>query len=150
MNAFDELEKFINEHGSSPILRDNVAFLREQMAELIRENIALKNKLSVRTSGNDKQDSMEIGNPPGKRPFHDNIPLEEIRLKILVYLTSNRSKTAVQISEAIEISEHIIAFQLLEMKRDGLVAFEHVDTIGYCWYLEQKGRKYLIDNGLIT
>jgi len=47
MTVFEEIEKFMNEHGSSTALRDRVAFLREQMAVLIRENAMLKNKLSL-------------------------------------------------------------------------------------------------------
>jgi len=47
MTVFDELEGFINEHGASTTLKDRVAFLKEQMAVLIRENAMLKNKLSL-------------------------------------------------------------------------------------------------------
>jgi len=47
MTVFDELEKFMNEHSSSTALRDHVAFLREQMAVLIRENAMLKNKICL-------------------------------------------------------------------------------------------------------
>jgi len=47
MTLFDEIEKFINEHGPSAALKEHVAFLKEQMAVLIRENSMLKSKLSL-------------------------------------------------------------------------------------------------------
>jgi len=47
MTIFDEIEEFINEHGASAAQREHVAFLKEQMAVLIRENSMLKSKLSL-------------------------------------------------------------------------------------------------------
>ncbi|MDY0188939.1 MAG: hypothetical protein RBR16_13565 [Syntrophus sp. (in: bacteria)] len=48
MTIFDEIENFLNEHGASSKLKDHVAFVKEQMAVLIRENTMLKSKLSMR------------------------------------------------------------------------------------------------------
>jgi len=47
MTIFDEIEKFINEHEASDGMKEHVAFLKEQMAVLIRENAMLKSKLSL-------------------------------------------------------------------------------------------------------
>lgn len=45
MIIVDQLEKIINEHGSTPILRDNLGLLRDQVAALVRENASLKEKV---------------------------------------------------------------------------------------------------------
>ena len=52
MNLFDEIEKFIYEHDSPPVLKEHLAYIKEQMAVLIRENAMLKNKLSLTVAEN--------------------------------------------------------------------------------------------------
>jgi regulator of replication initiation timing len=52
MTIFDELEKFIDEHGASSEVKKHVAFIKEQMAVLIRENAMLKSKLSLSIAEN--------------------------------------------------------------------------------------------------
>jgi regulator of replication initiation timing len=52
MTIFDEIEKFVAEHGASSEVKNHVAFIKEQMAVLIRENAMLKNKLSLSIAEN--------------------------------------------------------------------------------------------------
>ena len=47
MIIFDQIEKLINEHGSSSVLRDHLAFLKEQFALLEKENALLKEENKV-------------------------------------------------------------------------------------------------------
>jgi cell division protein FtsB len=53
MIILNDIEKFINEHGSASILRDNIAFVRDQFAALERENAILKQKIVDLTAENE-------------------------------------------------------------------------------------------------
>ncbi len=52
MTIFDKIAKFLKEHEAPAELMDQVAFVKDQMAVLIRENATLKNKLSLRIAEN--------------------------------------------------------------------------------------------------
>ncbi len=52
MAIIDKIGDFLKEHDAPAELMDQMAFLKEQMAVLIRENTALKNKLSLRIAEN--------------------------------------------------------------------------------------------------
>ncbi len=52
MAIIDKIGDFLKEHDAPDALMDQVAFLKDQMAVLIRENTALKNKLSLRVAEN--------------------------------------------------------------------------------------------------
>jgi len=47
MSLFDYIEKLINEHGSSTILKERLELLREQTSALEKENNALKSENAI-------------------------------------------------------------------------------------------------------
>jgi predicted RNase H-like nuclease (RuvC/YqgF family) len=46
MEPFDTIEKWINEHGSAAILRDHVALLKDQHAEMKKRVVELTDELA--------------------------------------------------------------------------------------------------------
>jgi septal ring factor EnvC (AmiA/AmiB activator) len=54
MIIFDQIEKLINEHGSSSVLRDHLAFLKEQFALLKEENKVFKSQFEDSQKDNEE------------------------------------------------------------------------------------------------
>ncbi|MCK4827440.1 ArsR family transcriptional regulator [bacterium] len=160
MGLLDFFDRFIVEHGSAKIQEKHIALLKEQVTVFDRKFLLLEsdnrdfraeNEKLKANNLNLKEQNIELEKKLKnyEQPTHDS-PLDEIEVKILVHLAKREARTTAQISEEMKISEPIIAFHVEEMKGKGMVTSEHVPTLGDCWYLEQKGRKYLIVNKLIT
>jgi len=116
------------------------AQLKREVSQLKTENKIFKSQVvDLRQEIQRRDDIIQ------KEKSHNN-PLSEIEVKILLYLTSNNAKTAKQIAEEIGRGETIITFHLVEMSKKGIVAAYAGDH----WCLEHEGRKYLIDNKLIS
>jgi hypothetical protein len=65
MNFFTEIERLINEHDSSTILKERILFLKEKHAVFVNENITHKMKIAelgtqVRQLNNDMTRLHEI------------------------------------------------------------------------------------------
>lgn len=65
MNIFTEIERLINEHGSSTILKERILLLKEKHAVFVSENITHKTKIAelgtqVRQLNNEITQLLEI------------------------------------------------------------------------------------------
>lgn len=126
----EQLQKLINEHGSSTILRDHLALFKDQVVSLEKKNLSLRpnvldlksekgvlqaeiEKLKAIIKNHEKQAS--IRKIAEQQTLHDNL-LSEVEINILLYVATNASKNSTQIAEAMGIAETIIDFHLLGMK----------------------------------
>ena len=163
----DEIEKFITEHGSAPILDRHIELLKTEIAASDKKIVALAEKvvafekqLAISASENKKlktetqklkiiiqdyENREKISEAAKEKSFH-NILLNDIEIKILLYLASNKNKTSQQIAAAIDITDTVIDYHLVEMNGKGLV----VSYAPGLWCSEHKGNKYLIENKLIS
>jgi predicted RNase H-like nuclease (RuvC/YqgF family) len=149
----DLLNKFIIEHGSAKIHKEHIALLKDQATLIEKDNSSLKTENVALKSENEqlKNETIELKKKLNtyEQSTHD-IHLNEIEVKILVNLAKRESRTTKQISTKLNVAEAMITFCIVELKEKGMVNFQHVGTIGDCWSLEQKGRKYLVENGLLS
>jgi len=152
----DEIEKLINEHGSAPILKERLGLIQDKAAEferkfnlLTKENLVLRHENAKQKADNTRliTENMALKErlKAYEQPRHDNL-LNDIEVKLLLYLASNKNKTPKQIAEAIGITDAVVDFHLAEMSGKGLVSVYAVDL----WCLVHKGLKYLIENKLIS
>lgn len=131
----------------SAVLRERLADQETKMAALEAENTTFKKANSDLKSlvVNLRQEIQRRDDIIQKEKSHDNL-LSDIEVKILLYLASNNNKPSKQIAAAIDITDTVVNYHLVEMNGKSLVASYAPDI----WCLEHKGRKYLIENKLIS
>ena len=77
--------------------------------------------------------------------------LEDLKVKILLFLSEQRETMAVEsIASHLRISPQIALHHLTELKKDAMVLISRIINAPPLWSLGNEGRKYLIDNNLIS
>lgn len=161
----EQLQKLINEHGSAAILRDHLALFKDQAVllekkniELTTKNAELMSKITVLeteiTFLNEKLEKLTKDNEKLRakiqnyeQPAHNN-PLDEVKVKILLFLSSNNECTSEKIARFLNIDSQVIKFHLEKLKKSKMIKYK--SYFPSSWYLTQEGRKYLIENKLIS
>lgn len=167
MGLLDLFDKLISERGSALVQEKHIALIREQLLaadkkiaslndELVRltgenstlktENIALQNK---QLELNATIDRLTKENETFKNPLHSNL-LDELKVDILVFLSKYDKPNTDQIASALGAHLEITKFHLTELKKIKMI--HDLLTMGAPtrWILTHEGRKYLIDNKLIS
>lgn len=148
----DLFSKFIVEHGSAVVQEKHIALLKEQFALLEKENTSLKTEnkdLKHKIINLDKQIK-------SYQKSDRKIALSDDEIKVLCFLAEQTSDDISPeiISSSTNMSLQVIQFHLDNLKMKKMIGnrpiapFDH-STKRY-WYLEQQGRKYLIENKRIT
>jgi septal ring factor EnvC (AmiA/AmiB activator) len=160
INPLALLEKAINEHGSSVILRERLALAAEQFAVLeqkLADANALLSQQSVTISqlqSNDQRLHTELEQAQVKirdlekqlTKSHDG-PLDDVKERIVAIL-AEQARTTEDLARMTGLSEVAIAFHL-EHERMRTLA-EQAD-LGYCISvaLTPEGRQYAAQRGLL-
>lgn len=156
----DQLQKLINEHGSAAILRDHLALFKDQVLLLEKkmtlsesENAVLKRKLEESESKINQltKDKEELRSKIQKyeQSSHANL-LEEAKINILVLLSKYDKPNTQQIAGSLNVNEQIVKFHLTELKNMSMVHDLLNMRAPTSWTLAHGGRKYLIENKLIS
>ncbi|MGH9944032.1 MAG: ArsR family transcriptional regulator [Pyrinomonadaceae bacterium] len=148
MSIFDDILKGL---PANPLLREKLSAAEAKQAELETEVALLKDQL--RDSETDKQ-QLRKENEELKNRIEEftHIPdLDEIKVAILVFLAQHNGSLYVQ--ELVSISQ--MSLTTLEYHLHELIKQDYVETLRprltrptVC-RLRQKGREYVIENGLV-
>lgn len=162
MGLMDGIEKLINEHGSSLILRERIslandkyAALEKRAADVKEENDALKIKLMEIQSENErledynKQLMIQAENLEKSRSSHNN-SLDKEKVEILMTLANQEWSLAKNIARSLGISIQVIQFHLDELENNEMVSSRLSMGEREEWTLNHEGRRYLIKNKLIS
>ncbi|MDP3014124.1 MAG: hypothetical protein Q8M92_07785 [Candidatus Subteraquimicrobiales bacterium] len=156
----DQLQKLINERGSAAILRDHLALFKDQIVLLEKENVQLRSENTVLTSKVEilqtenqqlTKDNEELRSKIQKyeQTSHSNL-LDEIKVNILVLLSKYDKPDTKQIAHFLKAHEEIIKFHLTELENHKMIHSYLIMGAPARWGLTHAGRKYLIDNNLIS
>lgn len=162
----EQLQKLINERGSSAILRDHLALFKDQVLLLEKENLRLVNECGTYKINNEKlnsdiehlqQENEELRSKiqryeqPTEQTAHDHL-LEETKVNILLYLYKNPKSTEPLIAQVISMGMPVAEFHLKELRETKMAK----RVIGGSamrpengWSLDQEGTRYLIAHQLI-
>jgi regulator of replication initiation timing len=158
----EQLQKLINERGSTAILRDHLALFRDQVVILEKkatllvsentilktENTELKTKIEQLTKDNDElKKKIQHCNTPDDNPMHDR-PLVDVQVEILKLLYKQPNRRPEDIRQSFKADLEAIKFHLTELKKMKMV---QTDTFGdyptyQVWLLAQEGRRYVIEH----
>jgi hypothetical protein len=158
MGLTDLFNQWIVERGSAVVQEKHIALFRDQLIAadkqisiLTTENNNLKSLIEQLTKNNKilRQEIQRRDDIIQKEKSHDNL-LDETKIKILILLSKQEYLTAEHISSFLNINPQIAKFHISEL--DSLKMIDCLMTIGESnqWYLLQEGRKYLIENKLIS
>lgn len=162
MNLFSGIEKLINEHGSSAILRERIALANDQYSALESKVKSLESEVAKLKL---QKTELELDNNKLREQTQalmerisgfllQKSPLDEVKLKILVALTNTQQSSAKEISDSIGISEQQTEFHLNELHDAKYIshsfgAITVDDSPIRPWSINQKGRKHLAENNLL-
>jgi len=164
MGLLELFSKLVVEHGSAEVQSKHIAMFKDQLVladkrilELESENAVLTSKLeNAETTIQQLTKEDEIlrrkiqdYEQHAEQPTHTD-PLEEIKVKLLCALSLQQHLTLTELASSSNSGRDFVQFHLDELKAKHMVKV----IKRYCepdlWTLIHDGRKYLIENGLLT
>ena len=155
MGLLDGIEKLINEHGSAVILKERIALANDKYSAL--EKKFSEAELHIKELESEKQ-GFELDNFKLKEKvanLEEQIAerhgqrLEEVKEKILLFLSNSPEATIHQLAHQLGIGPEVAAFHIEEMESKEIVYGSHSTMTDATYSLDQEGRGYLIKHGLI-
>ncbi len=153
MGFLDSVEKVINEHGSAVILKERIALLNEQHADVERKLKVSEAEVARLTAKNGALENelatLRIVN--SKAP-NDRMP--EDRERVLKVVCFNPNLEAGQIAGMSTLEPQVAQWHLDELQQARLIAVSYNSGYGFAadtttWNVEVKGRGYLARHGLL-
>ena len=153
MGLTDLFTKLIVEHGSAVVQEKHIALFRDQLitadkksALLESENGSLKTTVEQLTKKNEilRRKIQEY-----KQSSHDNL-LDDIKVKILLFMTRYEEVYVQNVAKNLEIGLQTAQFHLDELCDNEFVSYSLVIGESTTYFLDHGGRKYLVENGLIS
>jgi predicted transcriptional regulator len=156
MGLLDGFEKLINEHGSAVILKERIALANDKYAAL--EQKLAESELAAKKLGSENQRLnvelekaiAEIQNLKrlAEKPHGDR--LDEVKEKILVLLASQDSFED-NIAQTLGIGSQVAKFHLQDLSEMEFI-YRSLSMSGqrFPWQLDQEGRRYLAEHGLLA
>lgn len=130
----------------------SAARYKAELEEMGRENGILKEKVSALELDNKKlrQEIRRRDDIIQKDKSHNDL-LEEDKIKILTFLSNQQDRlTAQEISRSLGMNIQIVKFHLEELEKSRMVNGAIYSGAPRDWLLVQEGRRYLIENKLLT
>ena len=162
MGLLDGLEKLINEHGSAVILKERIALANDKYSALEQKVQDLQTAISVRDTKiqmleaanqslkkDNEQLTIQVQNFTQTADSHNNL-IDEIKTNILVLLSKYDKPDTEQISYRLKAHDEITQFHLTELERLKMIHSYLIMGGPARWGLTHEGRKYLIENKLIS
>ena len=155
MGLLDGLEKLINEHGSAVILKERIALVNDKYSAL--EKKLSESELRIKELESEKQ-AFELDNfklkkmvatLEGQLAERHGQRLEEVKEKILLFLTNSPETTTHQLANQLGIGPEVAAFHIEEMESEQIICGAYSAMTDATYSLDQEGRGYLIKHGLI-
>ena len=159
----DSFEKLIIEHGSAVIQEKHIALFKDQLliaekenAKLTTENTVLNEKLKVLESENqnlkNENEQLKKKVQSYEQPNHDNL-LAETKINILKLLFKQDKLPTEQIAQNLGYEIQTAKFHLEELKSHQMIKdipYRKNKQLTIGWFLQQEGRRYLIENKLTS
>ena len=136
-DIFKEIPLSVNLQAKLDALEDKFAVLELRNKELESENKNLRQEIQRRDDIIQKEKS------------HDNL-LEDVKVNILIFLAKYDKPNTEQIARSLNVNGQIIKFHLTELKSTNMVNDLLAMNSPTRWTLAHAGRKYLIENKLIS
>jgi len=162
MGLLDGFEKLINEHGSAVILKERISLANDKYAALEaklsiieKENLALKTEITELKTENKRlkidteQLTIQIQDHDKTLSGHSS-SLDKEKVKILAALSKQEWIYTEQISRLTGIGTQVVQFHLDELQENNMVAASYSMGGDTEWTLDHEGRRYLIQNKLIS
>ena len=164
MGLLDLFSKLVVEHGSAEVQGKHIALFKDQLAladkrisELESENASLKSKLeNAETAIQELTKENEIlrskikeYEQPTEQPTHKNL-LDKVKVNILVALAKQEWNYAEHISRSLGIGIQVVQFHLDELQNKEMALASYSMGDSEEWTLGHEGRRYLIENDLIS
>nr|MDP2192033.1 hypothetical protein [Rhodoferax sp.] len=143
------------------VLRERLTLEAEKRGATIAENVALKSEnISLRSENevlksqavNLRQEIQRRDDVIEQEKTHGHT-LEKLREKILVLVAQHERLHDAQIAEEIGVSKQLATLHLQELKTANFVsshfALDEDSRRVDAWFIEQPGRKYLLNHGLL-
>jgi len=156
MGLLDGFEKLINEHGSAAILKERIALANDQYTALEKKSKESESRVTELESENKtlhlelEKAKAEIESLKGDVEKPDGDSLEKIKEDILVILADHDAYER-DIVQSLGVGIQVATFHLEELEEKNFIG-RSLSLIGeeFPWYLNQEGRRYLINHDLIT
>ncbi len=159
MGLLDGIEKLINEHGSSAILRERIALandkyaaLEAKMRRLESEKVELERENGrLRVDLHKTQEQVRNLEGQLKQPIseaHGKTLSNEQRAILLLLMKEPADES--EVIKALGRGGEAIRFDLVELAGAGLIEHRNLFGMGTLCSLTQEGRRYLKSNGLLT
>lgn len=150
----DLFSKLVIEHGSAVIQEKQIALLKDQFAILEKENTDLKAKGRILETNNQnlkfENDDLKKKIQIYEKPTHSN-PLGKIEVNILLYLAKQKDEVKTDnMAQALNIDRQTAPFYLKELENRKMVHGRYASGMPVYWSLAHEGRRYLIENKLIS
>lgn len=165
MGLLDGLEKLINEHGSATILKERIALandkysalekefaaslLRAETAEARVSNLEAKNQ-SLKLDNEKLRQEIQRRDDESKNEISHSNLLDKAKVSILVALAKQEWNYAEHISRSLGIGIQVVQFHLDELQNKEMALASYSMGESEEWTLGHEGRRYLIENGLIS
>ena len=156
MGLLDGFEKLIIEHGSAVILKERILLANDKYASLEQKlatselrvtELEAENKTLYLNLG---KAQIEIQNLKKLTEISHSNRLEEIKEKLLKFLSEHEEANCHQISHTLSSNEQVVTFHLTELENLNLVNPSYIMNSPVIWSIAHEGRKYLISHGLLA
>lgn len=138
IDIFKEIPLSVNLQAKLDALEDKFTVLELRNKELESENNDLRQKIQRRDDVIQKEKS------------HDNL-LEKLKVDILMFLSKQRGLvTSDEVASRLGINPQIAIHHLTELNKKIMILVSHRANFPPFWSLADEGRKYLINNNLIS
>ena len=129
----------------STVIREQLVSAEKKIALLESENTNLQSQVrELRQEIQRRDDVIQ------KEKFHDNL-LEKLKVDILIFLSVQKGAvTADEVARHLKINPQIAIHHLTELNKKSMILVSHRMNFPPFWNLADGGRKYLINNNLIS
>lgn len=168
MGLLDLFSKLVVEHGSAEVQSKHIALFKDQLALADKRILELESKVSELESKLENAETtiqeltkenkilrskIQEYEQPTEQPTHDNL-LDDTKVKLLSYLSKHEKSLIPQIAHALSIGVETAKFHVQELKtqhliKDGFTRGQY-GSVSMNYSLAQEGRRFLIEQGLLT
>lgn len=160
MGLTDLFNQWIVERGSAVVQEKHLALFRDQLVAADKKATLLETENSILKAENDKLKSeaqnLHIANNElaTKIQIYENpkhkTSLDKTKVSILLFLTKQDKSISQQIATSLNINEQVVQFHLTELDNINMVHSLLAIGTPTRWMLKHEGRRYLIENNLLS
>jgi len=168
MGLTDLFSKLIVEHGSAEVQMKHIALFKDQLALADKKVALLESENSILKAENEKlRSGLELSQKENeilrskiqepeqttKNPSHNHL-LDNVKSDILVALSKREQTITEHLASVLNIGVETARFHLRELSKKNMIidniAPDDDGSFRECWELEHEGRRFLVENNLIS